>query len=97
MIKTNTLIRYLGTGTYRFVGDSPDSSDTSHSVFKGRKRETCAWLYVCGVCVCGVIGRKPYAIDKLWRKKPSVLSSDLQLEAQSKARIKQHRGVQSTP
>lgn len=43
----------------------------------------------------GIIGRERYAIDKLWRKKPSVLSSDLKLEAQSKPRINQHCAVQA--
>lgn len=60
----------------------------------------CAQLYVCvcvcGVCIYGIIGRERYVIDKLWRKKPAVLSSDLKLEAQSKARINQHRVVQET-
>lgn len=56
---------------------------------------SCVWYMY--VCMDGGIGRERYAIDKLWRKKPSVLSSDLKLEAQSEARIKQHRVVQSTP
>lgn len=52
---------------------------------------------VCGICMHGGLGRECYAIDKLWRKKLAVLSSDLKLEAQSEVRIKQHRVVQSTP
>ena len=48
---------------------------------------SCMCVCVCGVCIYGIIGRERYVIDKLWRKKPAVLSSDLKLEAQSKARI----------
>lgn len=58
---------------------------------------SCTCVFVCVVCMRGVIGRKWNAIDKLWRKKPSAPSKDLKLEAQSKTRIKQHSVVQPTP
>lgn len=71
----------------------------SHFVFKREK----IWSLCIEECVCVrtqmciVIGREGYAIDKLWRKKSSVLGRDLKVEAQSKARIKQLSTVRSAP
>lgn len=57
-------------------------------------------VYVCVyVCLCVELlgGNGMLLINFGERKKPSVLSSDLKLEAQSRAGIKQRSIVQSTP